>query len=40
VQDTSALEIQGLEDDELNNLIQETKEQFLTGKYQKNLWES
>ena len=40
VQDTSALEMQGLEDDNLNTLIQDTKEQFLTGEYQKNLWAS
>lgn len=38
VQDTSALEMQGLESDELNILLQETKEQFLTGEYQKSLW--
>jgi transcriptional regulator with XRE-family HTH domain len=40
VQDTSSLEMQGLEDDNLNILINETKEQFLTGDYQKNLWAS
>lgn len=40
VQDTSALEMQGLESDELKILLQETKEQFLTGEYQKNLWAS
>ncbi len=40
VQDTSALEMQGLEDDNLNILITETKAQFLTGNYQKNLWAS
>lgn len=40
VQDTSALEMQGLESDELNILLQETKEQFLTGEYQKSLWAS
>ena len=38
VQDTSALEMQGLENDNLNILISETKEQFLTGEYQKKLW--
>ncbi len=38
VQDTSALEMQGLENDKLNILLQKTKEQFLTGDYQKNLW--
>lgn len=40
VQDTSALEMQGLENDELNILLQETKEQFLTGVYQESLWAS
>lgn len=40
VQDTSALEMQGLESDSINTLIKETKEQFLTGEYQKNLWAS
>lgn len=40
VQDTSALEMQGLENDSINSLIKETKEQFLTGEYQKNLWAS
>ena len=40
VQDTSALEMQGLEDEALQSLIQDTKEQFLTGAYQKNLWAS
>lgn len=39
VQDTSSLEKQGLEKNELNILIEETKEQFLNGEYQKNLWE-
>jgi transcriptional regulator with XRE-family HTH domain len=40
VQDTSALEMQGLESETLQSLIQDTKEQFLTGAYQKNLWAS
>lgn len=40
VQDTSALEMQGLENKELNILITETKEQFLNGEYKKNLWAS
>lgn len=40
VQDTSALEMQGLENEELNNLLEETKEQFLKGSYQKTLWAS
>ena len=38
VQDTSALEMQGLESEAIQSLIQDTKEQFLTGAYQKNLW--
>ncbi len=38
VQDTSSLEKQGLDKQELNQLIYETKEQFLTGKYKKLLW--
>ena len=40
VQDTSALEMQGLKSEALQSLIQDTKEQFLTGAYQKNLWAS
>lgn len=40
VQDTSALEMQGLENKELNILITDTKEQFLNGEYKKNLWAS
>jgi len=40
VQDTSALEMQGLENEVIEALIQDTKEQFLTGVYQKNLWAS
>jgi len=40
VQDTSALEMQGLESEAVQSLIQDTKEQFLTGAYQKNLWAS
>lgn len=40
VQDTSALEKQGLEREALALLIEDTKEQFLTGAYQKNLWAS
>ncbi len=40
VQDTSALEKQGLDDAGLNLLIQETKEQFLHGEYHRNLWAS
>jgi len=40
VQDTSALEMQGLESGAIKLLIEDTKEQFLTGEYQKNLWAS
>ncbi|RUM72071.1 MAG: hypothetical protein DSZ12_06375 [Sulfurovum sp.] len=40
VQDTSALEMQGLESEALQSLMEDTKEQFLTGAYQKNLWAS
>ena len=40
VQDTSALEMQGLKNDDIKKLIEETKEQFLHGPYQKNLWAS
>lgn len=40
VQDTSALEMQGLEMEQINILLNETKEQFLHGEYQKNLWAS
>lgn len=38
VQDTSSLEMQGLDINELNILIEETKKQFLTGKYKNTLW--
>jgi len=40
VQDTSALENQGLNSKHIEKLIEETKEQFLSGEYQKNLWAS
>lgn len=40
VQDTSALEMQGLGNGDIKNLISDTQEQFLTGEYQKNLWAS
>jgi transcriptional regulator with XRE-family HTH domain len=40
VQDTSALEMQGLESDSLMILIDNTKKEFLTGQYKKNLWAS
>ena len=38
VQDTSALEKQGLDNNKLQLLIHDTQEQFLTGEYQKYLW--
>ena len=37
VQDTSALEMQGLESNEIKSLIEDTKKQFLTGKYKNTL---
>ncbi|MCF6206305.1 MAG: hypothetical protein L3J47_05375 [Sulfurovum sp.] len=40
VQDTSALEMQGLKSEAIESLIRDTKEQFLTGAYRKNLWAS
>lgn len=40
VQDTSSLEMQGLESGAIKQLIHDTKEQFLTGEYRKNLWAS
>jgi len=40
VQDTSSLEMQGLESGAIKELIHDTKEQFLTGEYRKNLWAS
>jgi len=40
VQDTSALEIQGLESEDITNLLEETKNQFLIGAYKKSLWAS
>jgi len=38
VQDTSSLEMQGLEDEQIKLLVNETKEEFLTGQYSKYLW--
>lgn len=40
VQDTSALEMQGLEYDAVQTLLRDTQELFLSGAYQKNLWAS
>ncbi len=38
VQGTSALEMQGLEDDSLNNIISMYEKEFLSGSYQDTLW--
>ncbi len=38
VQDTSSLEMQGLEEKQIQLLVNETKEEFLTGQYSKYLW--
>lgn len=38
VQDTSALEMQGLESKDIKELIQETKNQFLYDEYKHTLW--
>ena len=38
VQGTSALEMQGLEEEGLNKIIDKFKEEFLTGSYQNRLW--
>lgn len=40
VQDTMSLEKQGLEQENIKKLLEETKQQFLTGKYKKNLWKT
>ncbi|MBD3795814.1 MAG: hypothetical protein IE881_07800 [Epsilonproteobacteria bacterium] len=40
VQDTSALEMQGLDNDEIQTLLKETKQQFLKGRYKNTLWAS
>lgn len=40
VQDTSSLEKQGLEKEAINTLIEETKQEFLSGKNKKILWAS
>jgi transcriptional regulator with XRE-family HTH domain len=40
VQDTSALEMQGLKKSAIKTLIEETKQEFLNGQYKKNLWAS
>lgn len=38
VQGTSALEMQGLEDDNLNHIISMYEKEFLSGSYQNTLW--
>lgn len=38
VQDTSSLEQQGLESRDIDLLVKNTQNEFLTGKYQKQLW--
>lgn len=38
VQGTSALEMQGLEDDNLNTIIASYEKEFLNGSYQDTLW--
>lgn len=38
VQGTSALEMQGLEDDSLNTIIASYEKEFLNGSYQNTLW--
>ena len=38
VQGTSALEMQGLEDDSLNRIIASYEKEFLSGSYQDRLW--
>ncbi len=40
VQDTSSLEMQGLGNEALQSLIQDTKDELLAGRYSKNLWAS
>lgn len=40
VQDTSALEMQGLEKENIKKFIEETKRQFLVGEYKNRLWKT
>ena len=40
VQDTSALEGQGLDKEQLDELIEKTKQELLTGEYKDKLWSS
>ena len=38
VQSTSALEVQGLEEDSLNKIINKFEKEFLVGQYRNRLW--
>ncbi|MFW2525432.1 helix-turn-helix domain-containing protein [Aliarcobacter butzleri] len=38
VQNTSALEVQGLEEDSLNKIIDKFEKEFLQGQYKNRLW--
>jgi hypothetical protein len=38
VQSTSALEVQGLEEDSLNKIIDKFEKEFLQGQYKNRLW--
>ena len=38
VQSTSALEVQGLEEDSLNKIIDKFEKEFLVGQYRNRLW--
>ena len=40
VQDTSSLEMQGLNKEAIDDMLRKTKEQFLNGEYQDKLWSS
>ena len=40
VQDTSSLEMQGLNKEAIDDMLQKTKEQFLNGEHQDKLWSS
>jgi hypothetical protein len=38
VQDSASLEMQGLEEDQIQELLEQTKQDFLIGDYQESLW--
>lgn len=40
VQDTSSLEMQGLDNDDIKEMVQDTKMQLLYGEYKDKLWAS